>query len=551
MKRIAPLILVLTLAAHAVEVRPNLGGDFSKVSKDEAGNLVPAGWILNSAFKANGTWGAVPDAERGGHALSVTAEGGQIHVYTSKGFAAGPGTNVSISLEARGTGSFKVWLYCYGESGAWVGENVAGPVVKITTPGWQKQTFPLPIPDKPFPKGTVTEIKPAFEVDKGSALEFDNVVLTMEIEMEPTKTAAAGQNLRLLLPPVIHATPGLESNLYLDNTILAINPANYAFDVTCGKGAQQQERWTFTPKAEDVGDYPLTLAIRDDTNAVIASATTLVRVVPSKAEASLSVLMIGDSLTHASHYPAQVVANAEADEKLAVTLVGSHQPQGKDSPVRHEGYGGWTARMFITYFPDPPPEPGRKANSPFLYKDGDAAPVLDFPRYCREYNDGKAPDAVTILLGCNDVFGCSDDTIEAKAAESLENFAKIIEMVRAFGPKTQIGILLPVPPAGTQDAFAVNYGCGQTRWQYLRNQRYMLEQLTETYADREAEGIHLLAAFTALDTIHGFPTKTSPANSRSQVEATRLNNGVHPSESGYQQIGDVISAWLVSLANRE
>ena len=550
MNRTASLVLLASLLAAAVEVRPNLGGDFSKVSKDGAGHLVPAGWMLNSAFKANGTWGAVPDAERGGHALGVAAERGQIHVFTSKGFAAGPGTDVSISLEVRGTGSFKVWLYCYGESGGWVGENVEGPVVKITKPGWQKQTFPLPIPDKPFPKGTVTQIKPAFEVDKGSTLEFDNVVMTMEIEMEPTKTAPAGQNLRLLLPPVIHATPGLESNIYLDNTILAINPANYAFDVTCGKGAQQAERWTFTPKAEDVGGYPLTLAIRDDSNAVIASATTLVRVMPSKAEASLSVLMIGDSLTHASLYPAQVVANAAADEKLSVILVGSHQPKGKDSPVRHEGYGGWTAKAFIAKW-DENPDPGRKANSPFLYKDGDAAPTLDFPRYCREYNNGKAPDAVTILLGCNDVFGCSDDTIAEKAADSLENFGKIIELVHAFGPKTQIGILLPVPPAATQDAFAVNYGCGQTRWQYLRNQHYMLEQLTKTYANREAEGIHLLAAFTALDTIRGFPTKTAPANSRSEVKISRLNNGVHPSASGYQQIGDVISAWLVSLANRE
>jgi hypothetical protein len=48
----------------------------------------------------------------------------------------------------------------------------------------------------------------------------------------------------------------------------------------------------------------------------------------------------------------------------------------------------------------------------------------------------------------------------------------------------------------------------------------------------------------------GFPANAAPANSRSDVETTRLNNGVHSSASGYQQIGDVISAWLVYLASR-
>lgn len=362
--------------------------------------------------------------------------------------------------------------------------------------------------------------------------------------------SAQAPNLRLLLPPVLYATPGLETNLYFANAILAIHPGNYVFDVTCAKGSQQEERWVFTPQAEDAGDYPFTLAIRDERNAVIATASTLLRVVPSRGKASLHVLMVGDSLTNASHYPAQVLANAETDENLEVVLIGTNRPRGADSPVRHEGYGGWTARMFVSYWSATPPEPPRRAHSPFLYREGEAEPVLDFPRYCREQDEGKAPDVVTFFLGCNDVFSATDETIAERAADCVQNLERLVRMVREFGPDTRIGFLLPVPPAGTQDAFGANYGCGQTRWQYLRNQRCLLEQMLAAFGEREAEGIFLLPTFTALDTIHGFPVKTAPVNSRSKVEVTRLNNGVHPAESGYQQIGDVVSAWLVYLANR-
>lgn len=47
--------------------------------------------------------------------------------------------------------------------------------------------------------------------------------------------------VRLQLPKVIPAAVGIEMNVYFDNVILAVNPANYAFDVTCVKGQQQAE----------------------------------------------------------------------------------------------------------------------------------------------------------------------------------------------------------------------------------------------------------------------------------------------------------------------
>jgi hypothetical protein len=107
--------------------------------------------------------------------------------------------------------------------------------------------------------------------------------------------------IRLLLPPHIYAVPGIEMNVYFDNVCLVVNRANYVFDVCCAKGVQQAERWTLVPTKEDVGQYPLTLEVRDETNQVIARTATILHVVPQDAGADvpISFLTIGASETHA------------------------------------------------------------------------------------------------------------------------------------------------------------------------------------------------------------------------------------------------------------
>jgi hypothetical protein len=96
----------------------------------------------------------------------------------------------------------------------------------------------------------------------------------------PATAPALAGPVRLILPPIIYAVPGIEANLYLDNVVLVLNRSNYAFDVICDKGILLAERWTFTPQPKDVGEYPIEVAVRDKSNTVIARARSLVRVVP-------------------------------------------------------------------------------------------------------------------------------------------------------------------------------------------------------------------------------------------------------------------------------
>lgn len=353
--------------------------------------------------------------------------------------------------------------------------------------------------------------------------------------------------IRLALPPVVYAVVGVEANVYFDNVVLVLNPANYGFDVHCPKGKQQQERWTLVPQPTDAGDYPFQIEVRNDQNELLARGRSVLRVIPAEKgnEKPLSLLCIGDSLTHASVYPNRVLALCEKPGNPRLTLVGSHSLPSVSDKVRHEGYGGWTALRFATHAVGTPRAGDyAKRASPFLYPGSDGKPALDFAAYCRDVNEGRFPDFVTIFLGPNDIFSLNDATLEAGIGTMLENYDLLVAMVRKASPNTHVGVMLPVPSAASQDAFGANYMTGQTRWQYRRNQHRLLERMLAHYGNRDSERIHLVPAHVNLDCVHNYPTEEAPWNADNRLKGIRQNNGVHPSGPGYDQIGDSLYAWL-------
>lgn len=366
-------------------------------------------------------------------------------------------------------------------------------------------------------------------------------------EQRPVQLPGA---IRLRLPPRLYAVPGIEMNVYFDNICLTVNPLNVVFDAVCAKGKQQVERWTFVPTEQDVGTFPFAVEVRDEMNRIIARAESVLEVVPENAGKGrpVSVLTVGDSLTHASVYPAHLLALCETNDNPQVTLVG-HVPNEKRPEVRIEGYGGWTAQRFATFYKEGKRESGdwhawNSSSSPFLYADGTGKAKLDFARYCQAFNGGKGPDFVTFLLGCNDIFGSRDETVDATIDVMFQHYDKLVEMVHQVRKDTKIGVMLLLPPAGTQDAFGANYQSGLTRWQFKRNQHRVVERLMEKYGNREGENIWLVPANVNLDCQRNYPTLKAPGNSETKEEVIRLNNGVHPSAEGYRQIGDTLFCWV-------
>ena len=360
--------------------------------------------------------------------------------------------------------------------------------------------------------------------------------------------------VRLTLPSVIYAVPGIETNVYFENVILAIDSTRYVFDVHCAKGDVRDERWSFTPAAADTGSYPFTLEVRDDTNAVIARAVSVVRVAAAEAGAGTdrTLLLVGDSWTSASVYPEHLFTLGAVKAAPAITLVGSRGPDGAASgAVRHEGYSGWTAEAFATLRGQGLPT-GRPNKSPFMYEGEDGQLRLDFKRYCEAVTKGVAPDFVVLTLGVNDVFSATDTSIDGRIDRMLAHYDRLIEMIQAVRADTRIGVVLVPPPGATQDGFKGYKGSQrQTRWQFRRNQHRLIERIQEKFAQGHPNFVSLVPAFTTLDTRHGYPTVDTPENARTSVTSRRINNGTHPSVSGYQQYGDSLYCWLKAMIAAE
>ena len=356
--------------------------------------------------------------------------------------------------------------------------------------------------------------------------------------------------LRLQMPPVLDAVVGVETNLYFDNLVLTPQPDQYAFDVQCAKGRQWAQRWSFTPTAADVGDHPFVLDVRDEQQALLGRARGTLRVRPAEAGAGreLTVLFIGDSLTHASLYPRQVLDRARGEQQPRIRLMGSHTPAGAPPEVRHEGYGGWTAVRFATHAQGTP-RAGDSAGraSPFLYPNGEGKPALDFTRYFADVNEGRTPDVVCLFLGPNDIYPDTEATIEASIDRMLRHFDLLVRECERAAPQAHIGVLLPVPPAASQDAFGANYGSAQTRWQYRRNQHRLVERMTAHYGAWPGGRVRLLPTQAGLDCRHNYPTARAPFNAQTEEQGVFQNNGVHPDPAGYRQIGDTVYGWLLGL----
>jgi lysophospholipase L1-like esterase len=264
-------------------------------------------------------------------------------------------------------------------------------------------------------------------------------------------------------------------------------------------------------------------------------------------------LIVGDSLTEYSVYPRHVLNLSKRGGVDRLRFIGS-RGAGNMPPtdeLRHEGYSGWTAEAFVV-LAGPLARSGYHqrpgTGSPFVYESKDGTNSVDFGRYYKEFNDGKRPDLVTIGLGINDIFTANDDSIEKRIDGVLGFYDVLIKSIRKASTDTRTGLQLEAPPTTSQDGFRNYIGAGkQTRWQCRRNLHRLWERMIHQFADRTDEHIYLVPNYLNLDAAHVYPTWSPPIHARSDEKMKRVNNGTHPSESGYQQIGDVVYGWIVNM----
>jgi lysophospholipase L1-like esterase len=412
----------------------------------------------------------------------------------------------------------------------------------------------------------------------------------------------------IVTPPLIFGVQGRECNVYLDNLFVA-DAADHIIDVDSSAlvGSQQAERYTWVPSAA-LASGTLTVKVHDKrSGTLLASKVIQQRAAASSAGSGSTkkVLFIGDSLVGAGVIT-QTLLDISGADVMGISLRGTRGT----APNVHEGRGGWSISDYSTagrtYYSftvsgvvTPPaigsttytnngntytvqdlfltdgsgtiicsvsPLNGAPTAAGTLTKasgSGDSVIAfaasaavpgnpfwigggLDFAQYLTD-RGFDAPDWVIIGLGINDVFGQTTDAGAAAAADAAFTLLDgLINSIKAADAGIKVALMIPSPPAASQDAFAANYATGQTRWRSKRNVLIWSRQLIAKYAGQEASRVYLLPSNVALDTVNNYDrSAAAPVNSRAtSVMIARQNNGVHPGVTGYQQLADSIWAFL-------
>ena len=349
-----------------------------------------------------------------------------------------------------------------------------------------------------------------------------------------TCLAHAGDGpLRLLLPSQFYAVVGVGTSVYYDNIVLTETPGEYRFKVTCDVGRSEERRWTVTPKTADAGDHRLSVTVSDADGRELGRAATTLKVIPADAGAGrkIRLLIVGDSLTHATTYSNEIARLLSRPGNPSWKMLGTHKPSKATPGVAHEGYGGWTWQRFAAHHEPNPDGTYRKRSSPFVYLGAGGKPGLDLKRYFDEECNGERPDFVTFLLGINDCFSADPDdpaAIDARIDAMMVHAETLIAAFREAAPDAELGICLTTAPNARESGFEANYKGRYHRWGWKRIQHRLVEREIARFTDQEKERLFVVPTQLNLDPTDGYPT----------------DNGVHPNEFGYNQIGVSIYAWL-------
>jgi hypothetical protein len=365
---------------------------------------------------------------------------------------------------------------------------------------------------------------------------LSSFVALLLVELLRLPAIGQAEELQLTLPPFVYAVPDVPAGICFDNVVLTQTPEKHRFEVECRLGRSEARSWSVTPDGSDVGDHPLKITVRREDGTVLEQAQSTLRVSRADAGAGrmLRLLIVGDSLTHASLYPNQLALRLEGPGNPAWTMLGTHKPAAVKPGVAHEGYGGWRWTDFLNRFSPTGPFDAnqRRVTSPFVFPSADGkSGEFDLPRYIREECADEPPDVVLFLLGINDCFASDPDNPDPKIDEVLAEVEKLLSAFHKAAPKAILGVGLTTPPNSRQEAFEANYKQAYSRWGWKRIQHRLVQRMLKQFSGREGEGIHVVPTELGLDPINGYPS----------------NNGVHPNVEGYAQVGDGFYAWLKAV----
>jgi lysophospholipase L1-like esterase len=182
----------------------------------------------------------------------------------------------------------------------------------------------------------------------------------------------------------------------------------------------------------------------------------------------------------------------------------------------------------------------------------DSTSELDFAGYLTDNSITMASgDWIFIHLGINDVFNQTSDSALLPLIDTMvTQLRALITNMRSAVSGLRVALCITIMPTPSQDGFGANYTTGQSLYRYLQNIRtWQKRMITEFDNDTERiAGNYLIAWNAVVDRDNNMTISTTNANARNTTQITTYTNGVHPAQSGYDQMGDQLWAFLKYMA---
>ena len=335
-----------------------------------------------------------------------------------------------------------------------------------------------------------------------------------------------------VLPAKLRVVLNHELNIFYNNLIRYIDTDKMHFVKSWGGGVTTYNKFGRLLPTSNVSDKRFGVNIYDrNTNSVTYTDNVVTELIDEAAGSGLTkkILFIGDSLTDAGQYTAELV-NLFSDDSMNIELLGTRGA----GTNKHEGHSGWRAYTYVKCAnnqEDWDTWGGSVSNvisNPFYNSETEN---FDF-EYYMETQGYDNVDYVFICLGTNDIARGNHQSDE----ELLEYYNTMINSIKSFNSSIKIGVWLP-PTRGLSD----NNFKGT-----ITNSLKMNKFLIENYDSRESENIYLVPVYMNVDPYHDYNTAQVPVTSRSSDILMTINSpdAVHPKTLGYQHIADLIYGYI-------
>ncbi len=347
---------------------------------------------------------------------------------------------------------------------------------------------------------------------------------------EQVNSMASVQAPIIVFPRKVVAVIGHEFNMYYRNVVQCNNVDDYIIYCSISPNPSSifnknntnmlSDCFRITPPEGSEGTYTLRLRLLDKvTGKTVAEKTTELHVIADTAVTGKKVMFIGDSLTDAGIYPAEIQHNLSNGGIISIgTRSDTVTIDGVSLTVNHEGRAGWASYDYTRSVPNYRTD----VDNPFWNEKSGA---FDFSYYMTQQGY-ESVDVVCINLGTNGVN--SDKTIPA--------IDEIIKSIHAYDSNIKIIVSL-ITQGATQSGFGINVGImSGSKFDY--DAITLVKQYIAKY-DGVNANVDVSELYFCLDKLNDFDTRTEAVSARNPNTRVVQTNNVHPNKYGYLKFADV------------